>query len=188
MMASPIPSTDNWAEVEARAKAALTPEIVAFIDERRAGPEPQSNLIQVLHMVQAHFGYLDRSHMDAVAQLMQIPAAKVSGVATFYHYFRLRPAGRYIIRVCLGTACYVKGADRIVERLKEELGIDFGETSKDGLFSLEPSRCLGTCGLAPVIMIGDNVHGPLTPDQVPVLLAKYIEEAREAAQQGSGAC
>lgn len=170
--------TDNWKTVEAAAKAALTDDIVALIETCRQDEHADSHLISVLHKVQNHFGYLSPEAIDAVAQLMQVPAAKVSGVATFYHYFRLRPCGRYIIRVCLGTACYVKGAERVAQKLKDELGIDFGESTADGLFSLEVSRCLGTCGLAPVIMIGEDVHGPVTPDQVPAILEKYIEKAR----------
>jgi NADH:ubiquinone oxidoreductase subunit E len=170
--------TDNWKKVERTAKAALTESIVAFIEGRRGEPHPESNLIAVLHMVQGHFGYLSGPSLDAVAQLMQIPAAKVAGVATFYHYFRVKPCGQFIIRVCLGTACYVKGAERVAQRFKEQLGIDFGETSTDGLFSLEVSRCLGTCGLAPVVMIGEDVHAQVTPDQVPAILEKYIEKAR----------
>lgn len=171
-------NTDNWPEVEARSREALPCHIVEYIEEAMKGEEPASQLIRVLHMVQDHFGYLGMEQLDAVAQLLQVPSAKVTGVATFYHYFRLKPRGRYIINICLGTACYVKGADRIVDKLKEELGIDFGETTTDGLFTLESSRCLGTCGLAPVIMIGDDVHGEVTPDKVPALLERYIREAR----------
>ena len=111
---------------------------------------------------------------------MQVPAAKVAGVASFYHFFRLQPRGRFIINVCLGTACYVKGADRVARKLIEELGITWGETSKDGIFTLEQARCLGTCGLAPVVMIGEEVHGQVTPDQVPGILEKYLRKAREA--------
>ena len=170
--------TDNWPDIEAKSRAVLTEPIVDFIRQHQDDPHAQSNLISVLHMVQDRFGYLGNDHIDAVAQLMQVPAAKISGVATFYHYFRLTPRGKFIIHVCMGTACYVKGAERIVQKLKEELGIDFGETSKDGLFSLEESRCLGTCGLAPVIMIGENVHGPVTPDQIPAILEQYMEKAR----------
>ena len=118
----------------------------------------------------ANNGYLATPQLDAVAQLMQIPAAKVAGVASFYHFFRLQPRGRFMINVCLGTACYVKGVDKVAERLRDELGISWGETSKDGLFTLEGSRCLGTCGLAPVMMIGDDMHGQVTPDQVPGIL------------------
>lgn len=171
--------TDNWSEVEARSKSALPPEVVDFIETCLSDPQPASNLISVLHRVQDKMGYLGQEQLDAVAQLMHIPSAKVSGVATFYHYFRLTPCGSHIIRVCLGTACYVKGADRIAERLKEELGIDFGETTTDGKFSLEASRCLGTCGLAPVIMIDENVHGQVTPDQIPAILERYIRPPAE---------
>ena len=170
---------DNWPKIEAKSKGALSPEIVDFIEAHREGPEAKSHLIQVLHMVQGRFGWLSPERIDAVAQLMQVPAARVSGVATFYHYFRLRPRGKFVIRVCLGTACYVKNAERVAQKLKEELGIDYGETSTDGLFSLEGSRCLGTCGLAPVIMIEDEVHGPITPDQIPAILERYMEKAKK---------
>ncbi len=166
-------------DIDALSRAALPQDIVDWIDSCMQGPKPHSQLISTLHMVQSHFGYLSREHMDAVAQLMQVPTAKVYGVATFYHFFRLKPRGRFVINVCLGTACYVKGADRVVEKIKDELGIDFGETTTDGLFSLDASRCLGTCGLAPVMMIGDDVHGQVTPDKVPALLERYIAMARE---------
>jgi NADH:ubiquinone oxidoreductase subunit E len=114
-----------------------------------------------------------------VAQLLQVPAAKVAGVASFYHFFRLKPRGKFMINVCLGTACYVKGADRVAQKISEELGITWGETSKDGIFTLEGSRCLGTCGLAPVVMIDNIVHGEVTADQVPALLEKYLKKAKE---------
>ena len=172
-------STDNREEVRAAAKAALTPEIVAFIEECTKGDHVQSHLIRVLHKVQGHYGYLGAPQMDAVAQLLQVPASRVTGVATFYHFFRLEPRGKYMLSVCLGTACYVKGAERIADRLEEELGIHFGETTKDNLFSLEATRCLGTCGLAPVIMIEDKVYGGMTPDQVPALIGKYAKMAQE---------
>jgi NADH:ubiquinone oxidoreductase subunit E len=170
---------DQWDAVEAHSRAALSDEIVDYIMACRERPHAESGLIAVLHKVQAHFGYLGQAQMDAVAQLMQIPTAKVTGVATFYHFFHLQPRGQFVINVCMGTACYVKGADRVAERLKEELGIDFGETTTDGMFSLEATRCLGTCGLAPVIMIGDQVHGDVTPDQIPGMLEKALREPRE---------
>jgi NADH:ubiquinone oxidoreductase subunit E len=166
-------STDNWKAVEAAGKAVLPDPIVAFINECRQKPQSDSYLISILHRVQGHFGYLGREQLDAVAQLLQVPASTVTGVATFYHFFRLEKKGRNIISVCLGTACYVKGAPQLVDRIRAELGIDFGETTKDGRFSLEESRCFGTCGLAPVLMINDEVHGKVTPDQIPVLLSKY---------------
>lgn len=178
-------ATDNREEVRRRSIEALTPEIVAYIETCAQDAHASSHLISVLHKVQAHFGYLGREQMDAVAQLLQVPASKVTGVATFYHFFRLEPRGRFVINVCLGTACYVKGAERVADRLCEELGIHFGETTRDGLFSLEGTRCLGTCGLAPVIMIEDRIFGDMTPDQVPALLEKHVLQAqREDRQNG----
>jgi NADH-quinone oxidoreductase E subunit len=170
-------NTDNWTEVEAWAKRVLAEPLVAYIEEARSKPHPEGELIGVLHKVQGHYGYLGRDQLDAVAQLLQVPTAKVTGVATFYHYFRLTPCGKNTIRICLGTACYVKGASRLVDKLKEELGIDFGETTKDGIFSLEASRCLGTCGLAPVLMINEDVHSKVTPDQIPGILERYMVRA-----------
>jgi NADH:ubiquinone oxidoreductase subunit E len=171
-------ATDNWESVEATAKTVLGEPIVALIAGFRAQPHSESQLIAVLHQVQSQYGYLADVHLDAVAQLMQIPAAKVAGVASFYHFFRLKPRGKFMINVCLGTACYVKGADRVAQKVIDELGITWGETTKDGVFTLEGSRCLGTCGLAPVVMIDDEIHGNVTPDQVPALLEKYLKKAR----------
>jgi NADH:ubiquinone oxidoreductase subunit E len=163
-------NTDNWPEVRAACEEALPAEVVEFIRETATREQPESYLIPVLHRLQGIEGYLGEAQLDAVAQLMQIPAAKVSGVATFYHFFRLVPNGKYTLSVCMGTACYVRGADRVVEKLREELGIGFGETTGDGMFTLTATRCLGTCGLAPVVTVNDEVHGKVTPDQVPVLL------------------
>jgi NADH-quinone oxidoreductase E subunit len=174
-------NTDNWEQVEAASKLVLGEAIVAAIEKYRRQPHSESQLIAVLHKVQAQYGYLSDSHLDAVAQLLQVPAAKVAGVASFYHFFRLKPRGRFMINVCLGTACYVKGAERVAQKIVEELGITWGETSKDGVFTLEGSRCLGTCGLAPVVMIDDEIHGDVTPDQVPALLEKYLKKAKETA-------
>jgi NADH-quinone oxidoreductase E subunit len=171
--------TDNWAEVEAAAKTVLGEEIVSLIEKFRAEPHPESQLIAVLHKVQSQYGYLAKAHLDAVAQLLQVPAAKVADVASFYHFFRLKPRGKFMINVCLGTACYVKGADQVAKKVMDELGITWGETTKDGVFSLEGTRCLGTCGLAPVVMIDEEIHGEVTPDQVPALLEKYLKKAKE---------
>jgi len=171
-------TTDNWQQVEVAARATLGEAIASYIDQCRQSPQPASHLISVLHKVQAQFGHLGPDQLDAVAQLLQVPAAKVAGVASFYHFFRLQPRGRYMINVCLGTACYVKGADRVAQKLMDELGIQWGETTKDGVFTLEGSRCLGTCGLAPVLMIDNEVHANVTPDQVPVILQKYLDRAK----------
>ena len=176
-------STDNWEYVQNMSREVLGEAICQFIDvcrDPQAGTpsQPESQLIAVLHRVQAKYGWLNAAHLDAVAQLLQVPAAKVSGVASFYHFFRLQPRGKFIINVCLGTACYVKGADRVAQRLIDELGITWGETSKDGLFSLEAARCVGCCGLAPVVVIDGEVHGEVTADQVPIILGKYLKKAK----------
>ena len=172
-------TTDNWQEVQAAARKVLGEEIAALIDACREDSHSESRLIGVLHKVQETFGYLGEEQLDAVAQLLQVPAAKVAGVASFYHFFRLTPRGKFVIHVCMGTACYVKGADRVAQKFMEELGISWGETSSDRIFTLEGSRCLGTCGLAPVVMIGDDVNGNVTADQVPIILDTYLKRARE---------
>jgi len=138
--------TDNWEEVQQTASAALTPQIVEYIGHCRQDAQPAGHLISVLHKVQAHFGYLGAPQLDAVAQLLQVPAAKVAGVASFLPLLPPAAAGQFIINVCLGTACYVKGADRVAQKVMDELGITWGETTKDGVFTLEAARCLGTCG------------------------------------------
>ena len=171
-------STDNWEYVQNMSREVLGEPICQFIDDCRREPQPESQLIAILHRVQAKYGYLNAAHLDAVAQLLQVPAATVSGVASFYHFFRLQPRGKFIINVCLGTACYVKGADRVAQRMISELGITWGETSKDGLFSLEAARCVGCCGLAPVVVIDGEVHGEVNADQVPVILGKYLKKAK----------
>lgn len=153
--------------------------ILNFIEQCKKDEHPESQLIAVLHKVQDHFGYLSQEAMDKVAYIMQIPAAKVSGVASFYHLFCLEPRGKFIISICMGTACYVKGADAVLKKFQEELGIQVGETTKDGLFTLEIARCLGTCALAPVVKVGEAMHSEITPDRVPALIEHYITLAKK---------
>ncbi len=124
-------------------------------------------------MIQKHYGYLPARALGAVSQTMRIPAAKVTGVATFYHFFTFVPKGKHTVSVCLGTACYVKGAGILVERLKELLGVEVGQASKDGLFTLEVARCVGACALAPVMIIDDKVFANVRPDELPKILSKY---------------
>jgi len=173
-------STDNTQQVMDAARHALPAEVVALIEATRTLPHSESHLISVLHKLQSLNGFLGTEQLDAVAQLMQIPAAEVTGVATFYHFFRLKPRGKFAISICLGTACYVKGAQNVVDKLREELGIDFGETTKDGLFTLDATRCLGTCGLAPVMTVNDTVHPKVAPDQIPNLIRNYIKQAKNS--------
>ena len=156
----------------------LPEHVVAFIEQTRSLPHPESYLIAVLQMLQKHFGYLPAKTLDAVSQVMQIPSAKVTGVATFYHFFTFVPKGKHTISVCLGTACYVKGAGILVDRLKEMLGVEVGNASKDGLFTLEVARCVGACALAPVVIVDDKVYANVKPDELAKILSKYGYKAK----------
>jgi NADH:ubiquinone oxidoreductase subunit E len=151
----------------------LPEPIRAYIEKTRDLPHPESYLIAVLQMIQKHFGYLPAKALDAVSQSMQIPSAKVTGVATFYHFFTFVPKGKHTVSVCLGTACYVKGAGLLVDRLKDLLGVEVGNASKDGLFTLECARCVGACALAPVMIVDDKVYAEVKPDELTKILAKY---------------
>ncbi|MBN2689687.1 MAG: NADH-quinone oxidoreductase subunit NuoE [Gammaproteobacteria bacterium] len=170
-----IPAVND--KVLENARAALPASVVEFIDKVNQGERPSSHLIAVLHKVQEELGFLPRESMDAVAQLMQVPTAKVTGVASFYHHFSFVPKGKYIISVCTGTACYVKGAEEVIDKFKEELGINLGETTADGLFTLEDTRCLGACALAPVVKVGDDIHASMTADKVPGIIERYMNLA-----------
>ena len=132
-------------------------------------------LMPILQEAQDIYGYLPEEVQQIIAKGLKIPFEEVYGVATFYSQFALNPKGKYKVSVCLGTACYVKGSGEVYARLAKELGIEGGECTADMNFSLEACRCVGACGLAPVIMINDEVYGRLTPDEVPKILAKYKE-------------
>jgi len=154
-------------------------QIKAFIAEVKDREHSDSYLIAVLHKTQDLYGYLPTEAMDAIAEQMGIPTAHIWGVATFYHYFNLNPPGQHVISICLGTACYVKGAGQILDVLKDELKIDVGQVTDDGLFSLQPARCLGACGLAPVVMIDDKIHGDLTPKKMIQILNQFRKRAKK---------
>lgn len=130
-------------------------------------------LIPVLHQAQEIYGYLPIEVQTMIADGLNVPLAEVYGVVTFYTQFSLNPKGEYKIGVCLGTACYVKGSGDILEKIKECIGIDVDGCTSDGKFSLEATRCIGACGLAPVFTINEDVYGRITPDDVPGILAKY---------------
>ncbi|MEL7657875.1 MAG: NAD(P)H-dependent oxidoreductase subunit E [Bacillota bacterium] len=133
----------------------------------------ESNLIQILHIAQAIFGYLPEKVQYFIAEKMDIPISKVSGVVTFYTFFSTKPKGEYTISVCLGTACYVRGGKKIIEKLKELIEIDVGETTKDMKFSLQVVRCMGACGLAPAIRINDKVYKRVNPNKLQMILKQY---------------
>ena len=130
-------------------------------------------LLQALQEAQGIVGYLPVEVQKMVSEALNITLSEVYSTITFYSFFSLSPRGKYQIRVCLGTACYVRGADKILDRLKTELNIDVGETTKDAKFTLDACRCIGACGLAPALVINDEVYGRLSPDKVPDILKKY---------------
>ena len=133
----------------------------------------KSNLMAVMQEAQGIYGYLPREVQVMIAEGMDVPLEKIYGVATFYAQFSLSPKGKYNISVCLGTACYVKGAQQLLDKLEECLGIVSGECTADGKYSLEACRCIGACGLAPVLTVNDDVYGRLVADDIPGILAKY---------------
>lgn len=131
------------------------------------------NLINCLQKVQEHFGYLPAEVQELVANYMGVSVAKVYGVVTFYSFFTMKPKGQYPISICTGTACFVRGADKIVEEFEHILGIKVGGTTPDGKFSLSTLRCVGACGLAPVAMIGNKTYGRISPDMVKDIIDKF---------------
>lgn len=135
--------------------------------------EQAGALIPVLHKAQEIYGYLPIEVQTMIADGLNVPLAEVYGVVTFYTQFSLNPKGEYKIGVCLGTACYVKGSGDILEKIKEIIGIDVDGCTSDGKFSLEATRCIGACGLAPVFTVNEDVYGRITPDDVAGILAKY---------------
>jgi len=138
-----------------------------------AQPKDECSVIQLLHRAQQLFGYLPEALQREVAQRTGTPLSAVYGVATFYSFFTLFPKGRHTIRVCLGTACYVKGGKKLLEALKRELEIDVKETTPDRRFSVEVNRCMGACALAPVLVVDDDIYARVTPARIPEILAKY---------------
>ena len=133
----------------------------------------KSNLIQMLNEVQEHYGYVPMEVQKELSEYLKIPMAEIYGVVTFYSRFSLKPKGKYSISVCLGTACFVKGSEKVLDRVKELLKIDVGETTKDGLFSIEATRCVGACGLAPVFKVNEEVYGKATPEMVDKIIEEY---------------
>lgn len=131
-------------------------------------------LIPLLQETQRVFGYLPSEAMEALSEETCLPLAEIYGVATFYAQFHLEPRGRHVIRVCRGTACHVRGSLKLLERLRETLGVAEGGTTEDGRFTLEPVACLGACGLAPVMTIGDQTFGRVAPEKLPEILAAFL--------------
>ncbi len=151
-----------------------TPEQEAALDLYIAEHKDEKGaLMPVLQKAQEIYGYLPIEVQRHIALAMDVPLEEVYGVSTFYSQFSLNPKGKVAIAVCLGTACYVKGSGDILDRITQEIGVAAGETSADGYYSVDATRCIGACGLAPVLTINDEVYGRLVPNDMPGILAKY---------------
>ena len=146
-------------------------ELRAVIQKHK---DEKGALIPVLHEAQEIYGYLPIEVQTIIAEELGVPLSEVYGIVTFYTQFKLEPKGQYHIAICLGTACYVKGSGEILEKLKEKLGIDVGQCTSDAKYSLEATRCIGACGLAPVLTVNDEVYGRLTKKDVDTILSKYM--------------
>ena len=148
----------------------MTTELKSFIGEWKDKP---GNLIMVLHKVQQTYGYIPRNIAIEISELLEVPLAKIYGVVTFYNFFKLQKAGKYIAQVCLGTACYLRGGDDLIKEFETQLGVGVNATTSDGLFSVEAVRCLGCCGLAPVVVVNGEVYGKLKKEDVAGIIEKY---------------
>ena len=148
----------------------MTPQLKAFIEEWKDKP---GNLIMVLHQVQQTYGYIPHNIAIEISELLSVPLAKIYGVVTFYNFFKLQKAGKYIAQVCLGTACYLRGGDDLIKEFEKQLGVGVNATTPDGLFSVEAVRCLGCCGLAPVVVVNGEVYGKLSKGDVAGIIEKY---------------
>jgi NADH-quinone oxidoreductase subunit E len=145
-------------------------ELISFIDEWKVKP---GSLIMILHKTQETFGYISRPAAEKLSRITGIPLARIYGVITFYHFFKTTKPGKHRVSVCLGTACYLKGGADLIEEARNLLGLSEGGVTEDGLFSIDPVRCVGCCGLAPVLVVGTDTYGKLTKDMLPGIIAKY---------------
>jgi NADH-quinone oxidoreductase subunit E len=157
----------------ATADTTLSEGILEFIAQWREKP---GNLIMILHRVQQEYGYVPREIALALAGELDVPLAKIYGVITFYHFFKLEKPGRNKISVCMGTACYLKGGEDLIDELENLLGIGVNGVTDDGEFSIEAVRCVGCCGLAPVLTVNGEVYGKLTKAKLPEILARHRDE------------
>lgn len=156
--------------VEINEKQEMSAELISFVKEWKEKP---GNLIMVLHKVQEEFGYVPREIAKQVAKLLDVPLAKIYGVVTFYHFFKLKKPGRNRISVCMGTACYLKGGQDLIDELENLLDCAVNQTTDDGEFSVESVRCVGCCGLAPVLTVNNEVYGKIGTDGLAEIIAKH---------------
>jgi len=156
--------------VETQEEIKFSDELVAFIKEWKDKP---GNLIMVLHKLQEEFGYVPRQGAIKLSQMLDVPLAKIYGVITFYHFFKLTKPGRNKVAVCMGTACYLKGGQDLIDELENILGVPVNQVTDDGEFSVEAVRCIGCCGLAPVLTVGEEVFGKVKNDELPSIIAQF---------------
>ncbi len=162
--------TETTKNTDGVAGIVLTPAIKEFIATWKEQP---GNLIMVLHRVQEEFGYIPREAAFEVAALLEVPLARIYGVITFYNFFKLKKPGTYNIQVCMGTACYLKGGEDLILELERQLGVGINVVTPDGMFSVEAVRCVGCCGLAPVMVINGEVYGAVKTKELAKILDKY---------------
>ena len=146
------------------------PDLLSFIDEWKVKP---GSLVMILHKTQETYGYISREAATVLAKLTGVPLARIYGVITFYHFFKTTKPGKNVISVCLGTACYLKGAQDLLDEIRKILNVKPNEVTEDGLFSIDAVRCIGCCGLAPVLTVGKNTHGKLTKDALKGIIDQY---------------
>ena len=148
----------------------LPQELLDFVEEWKDKP---GNLIMILHRMQQIYGYIPRAEALELARVLDVPLAKIYGVITFYHFFKLNKPGKSKIQVCMGTACYLKGGQDLIQELENLLGIGVNQTTADREFSMEAVRCVGCCGLAPVVVVNEEVYGKVGKDRLPEILAEH---------------
>jgi NADH:ubiquinone oxidoreductase subunit E len=165
---SPVISlSDSRYDLQTAEKLAQIEEVIEKYRDK------EGCLIQILHEAQEIFGSLPIEVQEFIAKSLNLPLSEVSGVLSFYSFFSVKPRGQHTVRVCLGTACYVRGGKKIVDHLCEALNVDVGDTTEDGKFTFEIARCIGACGLAPAVMIDDTVYKQVTPAKIDAILSKY---------------
>ena len=154
-------------------KEAIRYEIKGLVDKWK---DKEGNLIMILHEIQNHHGYVPRELSLELSEMLGVPLARIYEVITFYNFFKLKPPGKHKIAVCLGTACYLKGASDILKEFKNILHVEEGQTTQDGLFHLDMVRCLGCCGLAPVMQIDGKIYGKVKKSEIMEILSAYVKE------------
>ena len=160
---------ENSCNCECKNKEEFTDELLKKYNHSK------ENLIQILNDVQEYYGYIPEKSQKKISEYLKISMAEIYGVITFYSRFTLKPKGKYNIAICLGTACFVKGSEKIMDRAKEKLKIEPGETTKDGMFSLEETRCVGACGLAPVFTVNGEVYGNATVQKLDEVIDEILK-------------